>query len=192
MSDQPTAREVLFFWFGAPPEQGKRHKTWFEKDPAFDRDIRQRFLPLYGRAARGELAHWKERPDGCLALIIVLDQLPRNMFRGTARAFAADPLALETARHAVAQGFDRNYSPVERLFAYLPFEHSERLEDQLRACALMEPLQAFPETADTYRYAVAHRDIIQRFGRFPHRNTVLGRTSTAEEIEFLKEPGSSF
>lgn len=182
----------MFFWFGALPEQGKRHKTWFEKDPAFDQAVRERFLGLYEKAARGELARWKEQPDDCLALIIVLDQFPRNMFRGTARAFAADPLALATARHAIAQGFDRNYSPVERLFAYLPFEHSERLEDQLRACALMEPLKAFPETADTYHYAVAHRDIIQRFGRFPHRNALLGRTSTAEESEFLKEPGSSF
>lgn len=192
MSDQPGAREVLFFWFGAPPEQGKRHKRWFEKDPAFDRLIAERFFPLYEKAARGELAHWQERPADCLALILILDQFPRNMFRGTARAFAADPLALEAARHAVAQGFDRTFPPVERLFAYLPFEHSERLEDQLTACELIEPLKAFPETADAYPYAVAHRDIIQRFGRFPHRNSILGRASSAEEIEFLKQPGSSF
>jgi uncharacterized protein (DUF924 family) len=192
MSDQPSAQEVLFFWFGAPSEQGKRHKHWFEKDPAFDRLIVERFLPLYEEAARGGLARWKGRPADCLALIVVLDQFPRNMFRGTARAFAADPLALEAARHAVAQGFDRTFSPVERLFAYLPFEHSERLEDQLTACELIEPLKAFAETADAYPYAVAHRDIIQRFGRFPHRNSMLGRASTAEEIEFLKQPGSSF
>jgi uncharacterized protein (DUF924 family) len=192
MSDQPAAKEVLLFWFGAPPERGKRHKYWFEKDAAFDRRIRERFLPLYEEAAAGGLAHWKDRGADCLALIVLLDQFPRNMFRGTARAFAADPLGLEAARHAVAKGFDRSFSPVERLFAYLPYEHSERLEDQLRACALMEPLAAFPETHDAYPYALAHRDIIQRFGRFPHRNAILGRASTPEEIEFLKGPGSSF
>jgi uncharacterized protein (DUF924 family) len=192
MSDQPTPQEVLLFWFGGPAEQGKRHKKWFEKNAEFDRQIRERFLPLYEKAAGGQLAHWKERPADCLALIVLLDQFPRNMFRGAARAFAADPLALEAARHAVAQGFDRTLAPVERLFVYLPFEHSERLEDQLSACELMEPLGAFPETADTYRYAQAHRDIIQRFGRFPHRNAALGRASTAEEIEFLKQPGSGF
>jgi uncharacterized protein (DUF924 family) len=192
MSDQPTPAEVLLFWFGGPPGQGKRHKHWFEKDAAFDEAIRQRFLALYEKAAAGELAHWRERPADCLALIVVLDQFPRNMLRGTARAFAADPLALDAARHAVAQGFDRTLSPVERLFVYLPFEHSESLEDQLMACALIEPLQAFEETEDAYRYALAHRDIIQRFGRFPHRNAALGRASTAEEIEFLKQPGSGF
>jgi uncharacterized protein (DUF924 family) len=192
MSDQPTAQEVLLFWFGGPGEQGKRHKRWFEKDAAFDRAIRERFLGLYGQAAAGRLSHWKERAAGCLALIVLLDQFPRNMFRGAARAFAADPLALEAARHAVAQGFDRAMSPVERLFAYLPFEHSEGLEDQMRACELTKPLAAFAETADAYRYAMAHRDIIQRFGRFPHRNAALGRASTPEEIEFLKQPGSGF
>ncbi len=192
MSHQTSAQEVLFFWFGAPPEHGKRHKRWFEKDPAFDREIAERFLALYETAAAGRLAKWKERPADCLALILVLDQFPRNMFRGTARAFAADPLALETARHALAQRFDRAFLPVERLFAYLPFEHSERLEDQLVACELIKPLQAFPETADAYPYALAHREIIERFGRFPHRNAILGRKSSAEEIEFLKQPGSSF
>jgi uncharacterized protein (DUF924 family) len=192
MSDQPTPAEVLLFWFGGPPERGKRRKHWFEKDAAFDAAIRERFLALYEKAAARELAHWKERPADCLALIVVLDQFPRNMFRGTGRAFAADPLALAAARHALDQGFDRVLSPAERLFVYLPFEHSERLEDQLMACALIEPLNAFEETADAYRYAVAHRDIIQRFGRFPHRNAALGRASSAEEIEFLKQPGSGF
>ena len=192
MSDQPKPAEVLLFWFGGPDGQGKRHKYWFEKDEGFDREIRSRFLALYEKAAAGGLAHWKERPADCLALIVLLDQFPRNMFRGSARAFAADPLALDAARHAVARGYDRELAPVERLFVYLPFEHSEALEDQLKACELMEPLDAFPETADVYRYAIAHRDIIRRFGRFPHRNAVLGRASTAEEIEFLKQPGSGF
>jgi uncharacterized protein (DUF924 family) len=114
------------------------------------------------------------------------------MFRGSPRAFATDPLALRAARHAVTQGHDQALLPVERLFAYLPFEHSEALEDQLRACELTKPLEAFEETADAYRFALAHLDIIRRFGRFPHRNAVLGRGSTPEEIEFLKQPGSSF
>jgi uncharacterized protein (DUF924 family) len=192
MSDQPEASEVLLFWFGGPGERGKRHKRWFEKSEAFDREVQARFLAAYETAVAGRLSRWRNAPRDCLALILLLDQFPRNMFRGTARAFAADPSALEAARHAVAQGYDRTLLPVERLFAYLPFEHSEALEDQLRACELTRALEAFEETADVYRYAVAHRDIIQRFGRFPHRNAILGRGSTAEEIAFLQQPGSSF
>ena len=122
----------------------------------------------------------------------MLDQFPRNMFRGSARAFATDSLALEAARHTLARGYDRGMLPVERMFAYLPFEHSEALEDQLRACQLTAPLAAFPETDDVYRYALRHRDIVQRFGRFPHRNAILGRASTPEETAFLREPGSGF
>ncbi len=182
--------EVLEFWFGAPP--GARRRQWFEKDPAFDAEIRSRFLPLYEALARGDRAQWLDDAERCLARIVVLDQFPRNMFRGTPRAFAADPLALQAARHAVDQGDERARLPVERLFFYLPFEHSEALEDQERACELCRPLAAFPETDDAYRYALAHRDIIVRFGRFPHRNAILGRASTPEELEFLKQPGSGF
>jgi uncharacterized protein (DUF924 family) len=182
--------EVLRFWFGEPP--GERRKPWFDKDAAFDAGIRQRFLPLYEALAAGERPEWLEDPARCLARIVVLDQFPRNMFRGSPRAFATDALALAAARHAVARGDDRAMKPVERLFVYLPFEHSESLEDQERACELCKPLDAFPETFDAYRYAVAHRDIIARFGRFPHRNAILGRESTPEEVEFLKQPGSSF
>ena len=192
MRDQPKASEVLLFWFGGPDEQGKRRKRWFEKSESFDRELRSRFLAAYEEAAAGGLAHWRGAARECLALILVLDQFPRNMFRGTPRAFEADTLALDAARHAVAQGHDRALLPVERLFAYLPFEHSESLEDQLLACELTRPLEAFEETADAYRYAVAHRDIIRRFGRFPHRNAILGRASTPEEIDFLTQPGSSF
>ncbi|HEY9531229.1 MAG TPA: DUF924 family protein [Burkholderiales bacterium] len=192
MHDQPQASEVLLFWFGGPAERGRRQKRWFEKSEAFDRQIGDRFAAAYEFAAAGNLSHWRGDPHDCLALIVLLDQFPRNMFRDTPRAFAADPVALDAARHAVAEGHDRTLLPVERLFAYLPFEHSESLEDQHRACELTKPLEAFPETFDAYRYAVAHRDIIQRFGRFPHRNAILGRASTAEEIEFLKQPGSSF
>ena len=192
MIDQPGPAEVLLFWFGPAAERGKRHKRWFAKSDAFDREIRERFLPLHEQAAAGELAHLKGTAGECLALILLLDQFPRNMFRGTPRAFATDPLALETARHAVARGLDRGMLPVERMFVYLPFEHSEALADQLASCELTHPLEPYPETHDVYRYAVAHRDIIQRFGRFPHRNSILGRASTPEELEFLRGPGSSF
>jgi uncharacterized protein (DUF924 family) len=121
------------------------------------------------------------------ARIIVLDQFPRNMFRGTPRAFATDGLALAAARHAIANGYDRDWLRVEKIFAYLPFEHSEALADQERACELMRPLGE-----EQYDYALRHYKIIERFGRFPHRNAILGRASTAEEIEFLKQPGSGF
>ncbi len=189
MIDQ-RARDVLDFWFGAAGERGKRHKRWFDKDAAFDAEVATRHRGLVDELA-GDAA-WLDDPAACLARIIVLDQFPRHIFRGSARAFATDPLALAAARHAVAHGYDRAMLPVERLFAYLPFEHSESLEDQRVACELCRPLEAFEETADTYRYALAHHAIIERFGRFPHRNAALGRESTSEEIEFLKGPGSSF
>ena len=183
-------RDVLEFWFGAGGDYGKRHKRWFEKDPALDAEVRRRFFDLHGQLASGE--RWLDPAKDCLARVIVLDQFPRHMFRGTARSFATDPQALAAARHAVAHGYDRALLPVERLFLYLPFEHSEALDDQWRACELTEPLGAFAETEDAHRYALAHRDIIARFGRFPHRNAALGRQSTPEELEFLKQPGSSF
>jgi uncharacterized protein (DUF924 family) len=186
------ALEVLHFWFGEGDEYGKRHKRWFEKNPAFDAEITERFGPLHAEILAGKHPDWLEEPRPCLARVIVLDQFPRHIHRGTARAFSSDALALEAAKHFVGKGWDRELLAVERMFAYLPFEHSESLEDQERACTLCEALLAFPEVADTYRYALAHRDIIRRFGRFPHRNAALGRASTREEIEFLKEPGSSF
>ena len=192
MTHQSTSAEVLLFWFCPASERGKAHKHWFVKSEAFDLEVRQRFLAVYEEAAAGKLTHLKESAADCLALIVLLDQFPRNMFRGTPRAFATDPLALETARHAVDRGFDRSLLPVERLFVYLPFEHSEALADQDRSCDLTRALDAYPETNDVYRYALAHRDIIRRFGRFPHRNAILGRASTPEELEFLKGPGSSF
>jgi len=182
--------DVLAFWFGSGADHGRRHKRWFEKDAAFDAEITRHFLGLYEQVAGGQ--EWLDGAKPCLARIVVLDQFPRQMFRGNARAFAADALALEAAKVAVERGYDRGLLPVERLFVYLPFEHSESLADQLQACELTEPLAAFPETEDVYRYAIAHRDIIRRFGRFPHRNAILGRVSTPEEAEFLKQPGSSF
>jgi uncharacterized protein (DUF924 family) len=184
----PRAAQVMRFWFAGAP----RDKRWFEKDSAFDAEIRAHFLSLYEKASSGTLDGWKQTSADCLALIVVLDQFPRNMFRGTPRAFATDARALETARHALALGYDRAMAPCERMFAYLPFEHSESLADQEESCRLNEPLAAFPETHDVYRYAERHREIVARFGRFPHRNAALGRASTPEEIEFLKQPGSGF
>jgi uncharacterized protein (DUF924 family) len=192
MTHQSTSAEVLLFWFGPPSERGKAHKHWFVKSEAFDLEVRERFLAVYEDAAAGKLAHLKESAADCLALIVLLDQFPRNMFRGAARAFATDPLALEIARRAVARGFDRSLLPMERLFVYPPFEHSENLADQERACDLTQPLDLVAPELKAYSYALAHRDIIRRFGRFPHRNAILGRASTPEELEFLKGPGSSF
>jgi len=179
------APEVLRFWFGGDAEYGVAHKRWFQKDPAFDAEVRRRFLPLHAElAANGE---WLGLPHECLARIIVLDQFPRNMFRGTPQAFATDGLALAAARHALAAGYERDWLRVEKIFAYLPFEHSEALADQERACELMHPLGE-----EQYDYALRHKAIIERFGRFPHRNAILGRASTPEEVEFLKQPGSGF
>ncbi len=176
-----TAQDVLGFWFGSD------RKAWFEKNPAFDDEIRRRFLSLYEHGAAGMLSDWRQTPAGCLALVVLLDQFPRNMFRGSARAFAADALALETARQALDLRFDQGLSVDERTFLYLPFEHSESLADQARACELMQPLGN-----EVYRYAVRHKEIVERFGRFPHRNAALARASTPQEVAFLKEPGSDF
>jgi len=179
------AQDVLDFWFGTGSERGKAHKRWFEKNAAFDAEIRSRFLTAYEDQLRE--AAWLAEPGPCLARIVVLDQFPRNMFRGTARAFEADTLALATAKHAVAKGYDRGMLDVERQFIYLPFEHSESLADQEQACELMTSLGE-----ELYGWAVKHKVIIERFGRFPHRNALLGRASTPEEVEFLKQPGSGF
>ena len=179
------APEVLHFWFGEGAERGKSHKRWFEKNPGFDAEVRLRFLGAYEGQLAGDA--WLAEPASCLARIIVLDQFPRNMFRGTARAFEGDRLALAAARHAIERGFDGGWIRVEKIFAYLPFEHSEALADQARACELMRPLGK-----EQYDYALRHRSIIERFGRFPHRNAALGRKSTPEEIEFLKQQGSNF
>lgn len=176
-----SADEVLEFWFDG------REGDWFAKNPAFDAEIRARFLGLYEDAAAGRLAHWADDPRSCLALVLVLDQFPRNMFRGEARAFATDALARAAARLILERGWDMAMTRAERLFAYLPFEHSESLEDQILSCELMKEFDA-----EQRRYAERHRDIIERFGRFPHRNGLLGRESTAAEIEFLKLPGSRF
>jgi uncharacterized protein (DUF924 family) len=170
---------VLTFWRAAGPDK------WFEKDTAFDDDIRARFLETYEAAAAGKLAGWEPTIEGALALTIVLDQFPRNMFRGDARTYAADPQALAVARRAVERGFDQKVPLSDRQFFYLPFEHSEAMPDQERSCALV----AATGDADLLKWAQLHADIIRRFGRFPHRNAMLGRATTPEEQAFLDGGG---
>ena len=171
--------EILDFWFRREP------KAWFAKDAAFGQEIRALFLAQYELAAAGGLASWLGEAKSCLALVILLDQFPRNMFRDSARAFATDALALAAASTIVEHGWDRAFSPDERTFAYLPFEHSESLQDQERS------LQLF-EGNENLEWARKHYEIVRRFGRFPHRNAALGRASTPEEIAFLAQPGSGF
>ena len=187
-------REVLDFWFGpaGTPEHCRPRDVWFKKDAAFDEAIRTRFLDLHGQAAAGRLQSWEAAADSALALIVVLDQFSRNLYRGSSRAFAADAQALALAQSAVARGFDKALAPVQRWFVYLPFEHAEDLALQRRSLELFDSLREDPDSAGTVDYARRHYDIIARFGRFPHRNAVLGRVSTPEEAEFLKQPGSGF
>jgi uncharacterized protein (DUF924 family) len=188
------AEAILEFWFGKPDEAdyGKSRKVWFTKNPEFDDEVRSRFLNVHNQAAAGELNDWNATPQGCLALIILLDQFPRNMFRGQPQAFATDPQALAYARHAVTQGFDKELPKLQRWFVYLPFEHSENLADQRQCVELCEQLGDEPEMREAIDYAYRHLRVIERFGRFPHRNQILGRETTPEEAEFLKQPGSSF
>jgi uncharacterized protein (DUF924 family) len=176
-------REVLDFWFD---EASEPH--WFEPSAAFDEAVRERLAALHERAAAGDLDDWRASPESCVALCILLDQAPRQLFRGTGRAFATDDKALAIAEHALASGFDRPLSLAQRQFLYLPLMHSERLERQLRCLALYEA----PELRDKLVYVEEHADIIRRFGRFPHRNAALGRVSTAEEQAYLSESTKHF
>lgn len=185
-------QKILDFWFGTGSDRGKEQKFWFIKNKEFDEEVRSRFLPTYHAAAAGKLDDWKESPESCLALILLLDQFPRNMFRDSPQSFATDEKALETAKYALKQGYDIQLLPVQRWFIYLPFEHSENLEHQRQAVALFETLEDDPQSASSIDYAKRHLEVIKRFGRFPHRNAVLGRESTPEEEEFLQQPGSSF
>jgi uncharacterized protein (DUF924 family) len=185
--------DVLDFWFGAPgsPEAGKPREFWFRKSSGTDALIRERFGALVESALRGELEAWDRSPRATLALIIVLDQFARNIHRDTPSAFAGDAAALALAQRLVERGDDLALPLVERWFAYMPFEHSEALQDQMEAVRLFEQLaeQGLPGPLP---WARAHFDVIRRFGRFPHRNEILGRTSTPEEQEFLSQPGSRF
>lgn len=173
-----SAEAVIAFWKQAGP------KRWFAKDEAFDTAFRDSFHATHMQAARRELEDWLTTADGALALLILLDQYPRNAFRGTAHMFATDPLARLYARKMVDAGLDQQIEPQLRAFCYLPFEHSEDPQDQQRSLTLNQQLDA-----STYHWAKEHADIIERFGRFPHRNGVLGRASTDEELAFLKAGG---
>ncbi len=183
--------EVLDFWFvKAEAPRGE----WFRKDEAFDELIRERFGSTIDAALDGSLDAWHDAGDAqALARILVLDQFTRNVFRGSARAFAGDAKALAASQSLIASGRDRRLPPLQRLFVVLPLEHSEKLADQHACLAQMQALgRDEPTLADYAQWAQKHLDVIQRFGRFPHRNAALGRASTAAEIEFLQQPGSSF
>lgn len=184
------ARAVLDFWFG-PDDQSRAE--WFRKDPAFDTEIRTRFGPLVEQALAGELDDWAQAPESALARIVLLDQFTRNAFRDTPRAFAGDAQALQAARDLVARGFDRHLPARWRSFVYLPFEHAEDLQAQTESMRLFQALaDERPDLADLLTWARKHQQIIERFGRYPHRNAILGRPSTVAEQAFLAEPGSSF
>jgi uncharacterized protein (DUF924 family) len=176
--------EVLGFWF-APG----REAQWFAVSEDFDGAVRRTLLSHLEAARMGKYEAWKREPRGCVGLCILLDQVPRNAFRGTPRAFSSDAEARAVTRHAIAEGFDRALGDAERMFLYLPLEHSEDLQDQQDCVRLVAGLR---DPGEFLSYAERHRDIIARFGRFPHRNAILGRESTEEELTFLTEPNSSF
>ena len=172
-----TPDEVIAFWREAGPDR------WFAKDTAFDQACRDRFTLTYEAAARGDLAEWELTPEGALAVVLLLDQFPRNMFRGTRRAYATDHVALMTADRAIERGYDQRVDPAFRRFFYLPFMHSESVRHQERSVALNEGLG----DPDSITWARHHHAIVARFGRFPHRNEILGRETTPEEAQFLKD-----
>jgi len=188
------AQSLLNFWFGVPgsPEADGPREVWFKVDPPFDEMLRERFLADHESAALGERDNWLDAPGTSLALTLLLDQLPRNLFRGLARAFASDAKARAVAQRAIALGFDRTVTPIRRWFFYLPFEHSEAITDQELSLRLYASLPASQDRDMCLDIAGRHHAIIARFGRFPHRNRILGRVSTPEEEEFLRQPGSSF
>ena len=188
--DDALVRRVIDFWFGRPESAdfGKPREEWFRPPPGFDAAVSRTLGADFEAAAAGRLEGLTASAEGCLALVVLLDQFPGNAFRGTFRAFATDPEARRIADHALGRGFDRVLVKVQRLFLYMPFEHSEAPADQDRAVTLIGAL----DDPGWQEYAVRHRDIVARFGRFPHRNAILGRQSTPAELTFLKEPGSSF
>jgi uncharacterized protein (DUF924 family) len=188
------AGEVLDFWFGrdGDPEYGQFRNEWFRKDPDFDARVTARFADLYEEAAVGNLDGWRDDAASCLALVIVLDQFPRNMFRGDGRTHAEDERALGASKYAVEHALDRELPAFQRMFLYMPFMHSENTDDQRRSVELFERLAGEVGAPDVVSYAVAHRDIVEQFGRFPHRNEILGRETTPEEAVFLTKEGSSF
>jgi uncharacterized protein (DUF924 family) len=178
-TDAAHPTEVLALWFAEATQP-----LWFASTPAFDEALRARFLATYRAAAAGQLTAWEATAEGALALVIVLDQFPLNLFRGRAESFATEAAARAVADRAIARGFDQAVPPIQRQFLYLPFMHSETLADQERSVRLYQQ----PGLEDSLRFARHHRDLIARFGRFPHRNAPLGRASTAEEIAYLASP----
>lgn len=200
MVDQP--ENVLAFWFGPPGSAaeiaGRQRTLWFGKSPANDQAVIERFSATLVAATAGQLDHWIHTSRGRLALVIVLDQFPHHIHRDQPQAFATDPQALALSLAALAAGEDRQLAPIERVFLYLPLEHAESIDMQERSVSLYQQLAQ--EAADDERalfdnfldYARKHLDVVARFGRFPHRNAILGRPSTPDEIEFLKQPGSRF
>ena len=190
---------VLDFWFGEDRlKETEMSELWFSKDEGFDNEIRTQFSDLMDEAAKGAFDSWAETPRGALALILLLDQFPRNVYRDDPRAFATDAHARRIAEIAIDRGFDHQLSATERCFIYLPLEHSEDLAAQDRsvelftALALKVPPEEANFIAEAFEFAIRHRDVIQQFGRFPHRNQILGRESTKAETSFLKTPNSSF
>lgn len=188
------ADALLRFWFGSEvaDQATEPQAKWFTKDPSFDEAFRSAFLEDYEAAINGQYESWRATAETTVALVVLLDQFPRNVFRNRAEAFASDAQARDVARHALAQKFDEALPPVWRWFLYLPFEHSESLEDQRLSMRLFESLRGHGDSASAIDYARRHLEIIERFGRFPHRNAALERTSTEEELQFLKQPNSSF
>ena len=197
-----TVQAVLEFWFGSNPDDAavakEKSALWWSKNPQVDDEIRGRFEGLVAKAAAGELSDWEATPASRLALILLTDQFPRNIYRDSPRAFAYDAKALAWCLDGIEQHVDRKLRPIERVFLYLPLEHAESLEHQDKSVKHFGELVSIVDEPDKavfkeyLDFAIRHRDIIARFGRFPHRNKILGRQSTAEEIAFLNEPGSSF
>ena len=183
MSKPTTPEDILNFWFSEKVEP-----LWFKKSADFDREIKQRFLNTYQLAKTGALDNWRNSSKSILALIIVLDQFPRNMFRNTSQAFATDEEAVELTKYAVDNNYQQDLSPEEQAFLYMPLMHSENKKDQEKCVELFTKLGR----EDNLKFAIKHQEIIDRFDRFPHRNEILGRESTLKEKEFLTQPGSSF
>ncbi len=201
-TEMETVETIMQFWFGAATDDlevaQQRGDVWWKKNAQVDNTIRERFAGVLEAAAQGKHDDWLDDARGRLAMIILADQFSRNMYRDTPRAFANDALALSWCKGGLDSDVDSKLRPIERVFLYMPLEHSEAIEDQHRSVALFTQLaeRVAPQQRklfDGYRdYAVRHRDIVQRFGRFPHRNAILGRESTKEELAFLQQPGSSF
>ena len=191
--------EIIDFWFGdmdhygIPPEATR--KRWFEKSAAFDEELKKKYGHLVEQASQGLLDGWANQPEGALAVVLLLDQFRRNIFRNTPEAFRLDPSALAIARTAIDQHYDQALLPIQRVFMYLPFEHSEDPKVQQRSIELFDALyRSVPAEQkelfkDFYKYAKAHQDVIEKFGRFPHRNAILGRESTPEELQYLADGG---